>query len=110
MKKMEEVAIATALRNVLVPRLLEAEDRSLVATFVMDLWPNAEIDFGLEEEEKIAPEVEQICVTLTRYWLNDNLSISHSMNMLCGCLIDVDVVDVILLIYKNFLKLFNGFA
>lgn len=56
---MEDVALATALRNVLVPRLLNAEDRSLVATFVVDLWPDAEIEFGLEEEENdFAQEVE----------------------------------------------------
>ena len=51
MRKMEEVAIATGLRDVLLPRLTDSEERSLVATFVVDLWPDAEVDFGLEEEE-----------------------------------------------------------
>ena len=50
MRKMEEVAIATALRNVLSPRLQATEDLSLVATFVVDLWPDADVDFGLDEE------------------------------------------------------------
>ncbi|CAK8694749.1 unnamed protein product [Clavelina lepadiformis] len=53
MRKMEEVAIATALRNVLCPRLPVKEDRSLMATFVVDLWPDADVDFDLEESEEM---------------------------------------------------------
>ena len=54
---MEEVAIATGLRNVLLPRLQAVEDRSLVATFVVDLWPDAEVDFGLGSETEAPAEV-----------------------------------------------------
>nr|XP_018669150.1 dynein heavy chain 9, axonemal [Ciona intestinalis] len=57
MRKMEEVAVVTALRNILAPRLPMKEDRSLVSTFVMDLWPDADVDFGLEEEEEERTEV-----------------------------------------------------
>ena len=67
MRKMEEVAIATGLRNVLLPRLQGSEDRSLVATFVVDLWPDAEVDFGLDEETEVQAEV-RICADLSCYF------------------------------------------
>jgi len=57
MRKMEEVAIATGLRNVLLPRLQDLENRSIIATFVMDLWPDAEVDFGVNNETEVQPEV-----------------------------------------------------
>ena len=53
MKKMEEVALVTALRNVFLPRLPNKEERSLLFTFVCDLFPytDEEVDFLVEDAQ-----------------------------------------------------------
>nr|CAB3238693.1 dynein heavy chain 8, axonemal-like [Phallusia mammillata] len=61
MKKIEEIALITALRNILLPRLPGKEERSLLFTFVTDLFPAAseEVDFVVDDEEVKDEELMQ---------------------------------------------------
>lgn len=52
MRKMEEEALVTAIRNQLAPRMFREADRNLLITLVQDLWPDVEIDFGMDNEDQ----------------------------------------------------------
>lgn len=41
-----------SVRNHLLPRYTNMQERGLLATILSDLWPEVEVDFGLDDSEK----------------------------------------------------------
>nr|XP_039248070.1 LOW QUALITY PROTEIN: dynein beta chain, ciliary-like [Styela clava] len=59
MRRMEEEAIVTAIKNYIVPRITHMTDRNLLATLIQDLYPEVDIDLSAENEvenEKVGNE------------------------------------------------------